>query len=812
MPEASGPAGTGQPVPAGAVRLAAADPAVAAAALALSTEARGRLAERRGHPAGEGRWPGPPPASHNRRMSGSRPLLLDRRPAERLRVGDCVVDVLAREVVRDADGQRSRVTFKSLGVLFALVAQRGEVVSRETLLQWVWPRTMPTEDVLNQAVTQLRKAFGDDADQPRYIQTIARTGYRLLAEVEWLTPPAAASSQDAPAQPDAAGASSPGHPAPRFRRPVLVLAASLAAVAIVLAVANTAGLAEGWRRPAPASYRLHALERITAHPHVESAPTLSPDGTQLAFVMFAPEGGATLMVQATGQAPPRALTEPRAGVHDVMPAWSPDGRQIAFARVDMAGGSCRILLVPATGGAEREAGSCLHDDTSGFSWHPDGTRLIADGVSKDPARHAGIETLDLATGTWTPVPYARGEGDVDMLASYSPDGRWIAFQRNISLSDLWIMPATGGTPRRLTRMRVPIDGLAWTRDSRAIVFSAFQSGRFHLFSVDIDGARVSALDAPGARRPATALRSDALGFAIDDSTRQLHLVEDASQPDATPVALFPSSGNDVLPSLSPDGSQLVFVSNRSGRVGLWWARLDAPQSLRVIEDVVPMPRFGASWSEDGERVLVVGEPGGTATLYEVEVGSGRATRLPVPGGGPIHAAYLPDDRLLVISGHGEGRPRMARYDRRTEPWRLEAAIDDVAFARVDAARARVLFTRPMEWGVWQTGLALGPATRISERPYFDGGRRLALGAEGALLAESDPDAGCGLRWRALDAPGAQTPSCRVSGPMIRDLSLAARRPRLVYSLGEDRQDIAVARLSGGPAPATPQAAVRGATP
>ena len=60
------------------------------------------------------------------------------------------------------------------------------MVSREALFERVWPDTMPTDDVLTQAVAQLRKAFADDRDAPRYIETISKGGYRLLADVDWL--------------------------------------------------------------------------------------------------------------------------------------------------------------------------------------------------------------------------------------------------------------------------------------------------------------------------------------------------------------------------------------------------------------------------------------------------------------------------------------------------------------------------------------------------------------------------------------------------------------------------------------------------
>ena len=722
----------------------------------------------------------------------SRPRLLDRQPSDRVRIGDCVVEILSREVVRE-DGQRTRVTFKSLGVLSALIAQGGEVVGRDALLERVWPNTMPTEDVLNQAVTQLRKAFGDDADRPRYIRTIARTGYRLLAEVEWLPPP-----ETIPAEPSPPPARCPGRdggeargPRGRARGPLLALAV-LVAGTVGLTVAKVGGLAEADRGGAFREPALQSFQRITSRPGVESMPTLSPDGAQVAYSGFSPDGGAALMLQATAQAQPRALTRPDPGERDVMPAWSPDGRMIAFARDDLLRSRCRILLVPVSGGAERVAGDCLHDDTSALAWHPDGSRLIADGVSKQPGRHGAIETLDLRSGRWTPLPYARRADDVDMLARYSPDGRWIAFQRNVSLSDVWLMPASGGTPRRLTHLGLPMNGLAWTRDSGAILFSAFHSGAWRLFAVGVDGGEATRIGPEGARHPATALRSDAIAFAIDDSMHQLHAV-DASRPDAAPTPLFPSSASDLLPSLAPDGRQLVFVSHRSGRIGLWWGRVDEPASLRWIEGVVPVPRHAASWSDDGRHVLVVGERGHRSVLQQIEIGSGRATQLAVPEGDPVHAAYLPDGRLLVVVALGDGRQRLDRYDRRTTPWRREGSIGNVAFARVDPDGGRVLFTRPLEWGVWQADLGLRRIARLGDRPEFDGGRRLALVGGRALLGESGE--GCGLRWTAIDVGAPVRPAaCVVAGRPLHDFSVAADGARVLFSSSRNDQDIAIATL------------------
>jgi DNA-binding winged helix-turn-helix (wHTH) protein len=106
--------------------------------------------------------------------------------SDHLRIGDCVVDIARREVQAPGAEAPRRITVKALQVLLVLVAHRGKVVSREALLEWVWAGTLPGDDVLTQAVTQLRKAFGDERDAPRYLETIAKGGYRLLADVAWL--------------------------------------------------------------------------------------------------------------------------------------------------------------------------------------------------------------------------------------------------------------------------------------------------------------------------------------------------------------------------------------------------------------------------------------------------------------------------------------------------------------------------------------------------------------------------------------------------------------------------------------------------
>jgi adenylate cyclase len=73
---------------------------------------------------------------------------------------------------------------KVMEVLVCLAQHAGEPVSKEQLLQAVWPNTFVTDDVLKRSISELRRVFEDDVRESRIIQTIPKRGYRLLVPVE----------------------------------------------------------------------------------------------------------------------------------------------------------------------------------------------------------------------------------------------------------------------------------------------------------------------------------------------------------------------------------------------------------------------------------------------------------------------------------------------------------------------------------------------------------------------------------------------------------------------------------------------------
>ncbi len=86
------------------------------------------------------------------------------------------------------DGSEARLEAKAMQVLMHLVEHAGQVVSRAELEQQLWPGRIVTEDAVTNAVAKLRRAFGDDAHHPRFIETVPKSGYRLVAEVTRTAP------------------------------------------------------------------------------------------------------------------------------------------------------------------------------------------------------------------------------------------------------------------------------------------------------------------------------------------------------------------------------------------------------------------------------------------------------------------------------------------------------------------------------------------------------------------------------------------------------------------------------------------------
>src|SRR5215469_679932 len=107
-------------------------------------------------------------------------------PTSRLRFGIFEVDLQTGELTKQ--GKRLRLQEQPFQLLAMLLERPGELVTRQELSTRLWPQTIVDFDHgLNKAVGKIREALGDSPENPRFIETVARRGYRFLADVTVVT-------------------------------------------------------------------------------------------------------------------------------------------------------------------------------------------------------------------------------------------------------------------------------------------------------------------------------------------------------------------------------------------------------------------------------------------------------------------------------------------------------------------------------------------------------------------------------------------------------------------------------------------------
>jgi Tol biopolymer transport system component len=262
-----------------------------------------------------------------------------------------------------------------------------------------------------------------------------------------------------------------------------------------------------------------------------------------------------------------------------------------------------------------------------LTWSP-GAKALAFPYREGP--DAPVAIFQLAAGTGekprrltTPPPNHSG----DVSPAFSPDGRWLAFLREKSVrwaNDVYLMPATGGEPRPLTNDNLFIHGLAWTPDSRQVVFSSNrEGGLYRLWRIATTGGQPEELSRFGeeARHVAIAAQGDRLAYVRALDRAQLRRIQRPAAPAERPVAkdFAPSAHRDLNPRYSLDGRRVTFVSDRTGNPEVFVcdsAGLTRPAKVTSFDPYATgTPRL----SDDGQEVVFDSRKSGRSAIWAVGV-------------------------------------------------------------------------------------------------------------------------------------------------------------------------------------------------
>lgn len=321
------------------------------------------------------------------------------------------------------DGAEVRLEPRVMQVLACLLATDGEPVTRDALMQSVWGHEYVTEDALNRTVSKLRRLITDELKCAAEIETIPKTGYRLIQ-------PGEAASSAAPAS-DA----SPAAPAAAMRRWWWVAAVLVAAGLGVVLWPRGLGTGMGSIATDPQA----RIVPLTSLEGKEIEPTLSPDGSHVAFGWRETPGEKYhVYVRAIGSETQLQVSD--GADDDFGPQWSPDGSQIAYVRME-DGVSCEIMSVSPVGGPARRLADCDKYEGDALSWAPDGGTLAIKAPDSE-----GLDLLTLSDGSvkhFTEVPPA---DMLDNTPSFSPDGSLLAFIRwhASGVANVYVVPVSGG--------------------------------------------------------------------------------------------------------------------------------------------------------------------------------------------------------------------------------------------------------------------------------------------------------------------------------------------------------------------------------
>lgn len=560
-----------------------------------------------------------------------------------VRFDDFEVDLRAGELRKE--GRRLKLQEQPFRVLSLLLERPGEAVTREELRQNLWPADtfVDFDHGLNSAVARLREALRDSADKPRYIETVAKRGYRFIGSINGSAPV----SIPAPEPVLQENAPTIIHSSAKIWIAVLACVALLCAGGILLLDHRT-----------PDSQ----LERIEVVPLVglrgfQATPAFSPDGTLVAFRQSDGVKNTGIYAAVVGGEKSLQLTSDPG---DGCPTWSPDGRQIAFTRYSEK--SASIYIVPALGGTERRIYTGPTSMGAALSWSPDGRYIAFSESSSANSRRRFLSLLSVADST-TRALTSPPAGSLDSEPAFSPDGTQIAFVRSTVAgvtNDVFVMPAAGGEAKRLTFDNGPIMGPpAWTADNREIIFSSNRGAATGLWRVSATGCipRPVAGPAGEAKWPSIPVKGDTLVYEQVLSKFNIWRLElkDPKHYERTPSALVSEKGDKARPEFSPDGKKVAFESNRLGFWDIWTCDVDGNNCDRItsLHGTAGRPR----WSPDGHSIAFEFHPKERGEIYLVDVPGGTPRLRPtIPGADNLSPSWSRDGKWLYFASKSGDEP------------------------------------------------------------------------------------------------------------------------------------------------------------
>jgi Tol biopolymer transport system component len=339
------------------------------------------------------------------------------------------------------------------------------------------------------------------------------------------------------------------------------------------------------------------------------------------------------------------------------PRWSHDGNSLVYfspGRPDEVEGE--IWRVPALGGSPRRV-----------------VQSIGDG---DVSRDGRLSCFRLINGHVELVTSSLDGADVRVIARsipgyhlhprWSPDGRWIAFQRGDGLRfDIFVIPRTGGKPRQLTADRSIIRGLAWLPDGRGIIYSSSRGSTvpylppLTLWRVGLDGEAPRQITSAEEWYEQPDVHSNGLLVVARMRMRfdiwNFPFGTDPAQKVRTATQVTRQTGQVLTPTAAPDGDHIAFLSDSGGHGNVWVMSTRREELRQITFEDDPGVTVGIPvWSPDGRAIAFVSSRGRVGNDFGIWLADadGRNVRNLVKRG--LGLAWSPDGQWVYYAETSAG--------------------------------------------------------------------------------------------------------------------------------------------------------------
>ena len=526
------------------------------------------------------------------------------QPPRQFRFGEFKIDLQTGEL--SSNGRKSTLSEKPLQLLVALVERPGELVTREELKKKLWNSdTFVDFDLsLNKAVNRLREALQDSADQPRFIETLPRRGYRFIAEG---VPVEAALPEKQPVP-------------RRIRRNSIIVATLLAAG--ILAGAFAARKFLKIQQP--------RFQQLTFHRGTVFSARFAPDGHTVLYTA-AWDGNASGMFTNRPEFP------------ESRPLGSGKVHILAISRL----GEMAVLLersfiahrqfmgtlarAPLSGGAPRE----VAEDVTDADWTPDGDKLAIVRASRGRYRiEFPIGKVLYETNGWISDIRFSKSGDLIAFLDHQvfPDDSGA-----VAVVDL------RGNKRVLSGGWNSVEGLAWSVDGNQVWFATDA-----LYAVTLSGKIRTVL------RTGTDITlhdiSAAGAVLLSEDNKGISMM--LSTPDSKTERDISWLKSSVVTGISQDGKLLLFSEQYAGGgpgYSVYLRKADGSDAVRLSKG----SSLGLSRDGKWAAASVAGSSGDE--LWILPTGPGTPKRLPNFGVQYYYAAdWLPDNKRILFSGEMPG--------------------------------------------------------------------------------------------------------------------------------------------------------------